>query len=59
MLYLYGSFRDGGLVGTWTPPYGTITALLFWPEAMTFFVEQVKQFDPSFLEADINLIAGL
>lgn len=55
MLYLYGSIRDGQLVGTWNPPFGTITALLFWPEAMTFFFEQVKKLDPNFLNAKIKL----
>ena len=55
MLYLYGSIRDGQLVGTWNPPFGTITALLFWPEAMTFFFEQVKKLDPKFLNAKIKL----
>jgi hypothetical protein len=56
MLYLYGSIHDGKLVGKWNPPFGTITALLLWPEAMTFFFEQVKKNDPNFLNADINLI---
>ena len=58
MLYLYGSIRNGQLIGTWNPPFGTITALLFWPEAMTFFFEQVKKFDTNFLNAEIKLITS-
>jgi hypothetical protein len=58
MFYLYGSFANGKLTGTWNPPFGTITALLFWPQAMTFFFDQVKKFDPNFLEANFNLIAS-
>ena len=56
MLYYYGSFKDGQLVGTWNPPHGTITALLFWAEAMTFFFEQVKKIDPNFLTANIKVL---
>jgi hypothetical protein len=56
MFYLYGSVNNGQLVGKWTPPFGTITALLFWPEAMTFFFDQVKKYDNNFLTADIKLI---
>lgn len=59
MFYLYGSFKDGKLIGTWNPPFGTITALLFWPEAMTFFFEQVKKYDPYFLNADLKLISSI
>jgi hypothetical protein len=59
MFYLYGSFKDGKLTGTWNPPFGTITALLFWPEAMTFFFEQVKKNDPDFLTIDIKLINSI
>ncbi len=58
MLYLYGSVRDGKLIGTWNMPYGSITALLFWPEAMTFFFEQVRLSDPDFLNQEINVIGG-
>ena len=56
MYYLYGSIKNGQLVGTWNPPFGTITALLFWPEAMSFFYEQVKKSDPHFLNAEVKLI---
>jgi hypothetical protein len=56
MYYLYGSIRDGKLVGTWNPPFGTITALLFSPESMTYFYEQVKKIDPDFLNANIKVI---
>lgn len=56
MLYLQGSIRDGKLVGTWSPPFGSITALLFWPEAMTYFYEQAQKFDPEFLTANIRTI---
>ncbi|HEY4291248.1 MAG TPA: hypothetical protein VGN00_29305 [Puia sp.] len=56
MLYLYGSIKDGKLVGTWNPPFGSITALLFWPEAMAFFYEQVKQIDPYFITAETKFI---
>lgn len=59
MYYLYGSICDGKLTGTWSPPYGTITALLFWPEAMTFFFDQVRKFDPKFLNADFKQIRSL
>ncbi|MBS1683189.1 MAG: hypothetical protein JSS76_00430 [Bacteroidetes bacterium] len=57
MFYLYGSFKDGKLTGTWNPPFGTITALLFWPEAMTFFYEQVRRFDPHFLNQNFKLLS--
>ena len=57
MLYYYGSFKDGQIVGTWNPPHGTITALLFWAEAMTFFFEQVKTLDPEFLTAKIKVLS--
>jgi hypothetical protein len=56
MLYLSGSFRDGKLVGTWNPPFGTITAVLFEAEAMTYFYGQVKNYDPEFLTAAIKVI---
>lgn len=59
MLYLYGSIENGKIIGTWKPPFGTVTALLFWPEAMTFFFEQVKQLDPDFLIKNITLIHSL
>lgn len=58
MLYLYGSIQNGKIYGTWNPPFGTITALLFWPEAMTFFYEQVKKHDSYFLTSDIKLISS-
>ena len=54
MLYLYGSFHDRQLIGTWNPPYGSITALLFWPDAMSFFFKKIKEFDPDFLESDVK-----
>lgn len=56
MLYLYGSIKEGELFGTWNMPYGSITALLFWPEAMSFFFEQVRQSDPEFLAQEIKMI---
>jgi hypothetical protein len=60
MLYLYGSIRNGQLFGTWNfPGRSSTNALLFWPEAMTFFYEQVKIFDPYFLNSEINLISSL
>ena len=59
MFYLHGSFKDGKLTGTWKPPFGSITALLVWPEAMTFFFEQVKKHDPNFLNTDIKLITSM
>jgi hypothetical protein len=58
MFYLYGSVKNGKLDGTWKPPSGRITALLFWPEAMTFFFEQVKKYDDHFLNADIKLMTA-
>jgi len=58
MYYLYGSVNNGQLVGTWNPPRGGITALLFWPEAMTFFIDQVKKYDPNFLSANIKLMTA-
>src|SRR5690606_11552418 len=56
MLYLSGSVEGGQLVGTWKAPHGTITALLFWPEATTFFIEQIGKWDPNFLDADTKLM---
>ncbi|HEX7014683.1 MAG TPA: hypothetical protein VF191_04175 [Cyclobacteriaceae bacterium] len=49
MLYLSGSVENGQMVGTWKAPHGMIKSLLFWPEAMTFFVEQIMRWDPEFL----------
>jgi hypothetical protein len=57
MYYLYGSVHKGKLTGKWIPPYGTVTALLFWPEAMTFFYDQVENFDPNFLNSKTKLMA--
>lgn len=59
MLYLNGSICNGKLTGTWSPPFGKITAVLFWPEAMSFFFEEVKKIDPHFLEQNIQLIQSL
>lgn len=59
MLYLNGSIADGKLTGTWSPPFGKITAVLFWPEAMSFFFKQVKKMDPYFLEQDVKMIQSL
>jgi hypothetical protein len=59
MYYLYGTIKNGQLVGTWNPPFGTLTALLFWPEAMSFFFDHVKKSDPHFLEAKVNIISSL
>jgi len=56
MYYLQGSIKDGKLVGTWKPPFGTITGLLFWPEAMTFFHKQLESIDPYFLNAEIKIL---
>src|ERR1700722_12879032 len=44
MLYLSGGIQNGKLKGTWNFPGPSSTnSLLFWPEAMTFFNEQVKK----------------
>ncbi|HEX2898785.1 MAG TPA: hypothetical protein VHS96_03600 [Bacteroidia bacterium] len=56
MLYLNGGISDGKLSGTWNLPFGRVTALLFWPEAMTFFVEKMRDTNPEFLVADIKVI---
>lgn len=58
MYYLYGSVSNGNLTGTWNPPFGSITALLFWPHAMTFFFRQVEKYDPGFLHKDIKLMTN-
>lgn len=57
ILYYQGSFRDGEIIGKWSPPYGSITGVLFWPEAMSFFYEQAKKLDPDFLLMETNIIA--
>lgn len=58
MLYLVGSFENGKLTGTWNYPGPSPTnALLLWSEAMTFFHRQVKNYDPNFLNEDINTIS--
>lgn len=55
--YLSGSFKDGQLIGTWNPPSpNPKNALLLWAEAMTFFYEQVKKYDPNFLNESIEVI---
>jgi len=59
MLYLYGSIRDGKLCGTWKMPFGSVTALLFWPEALTYFTQQIQLYDSHFMNSDINLIQAL
>lgn len=57
MLYLAGSFKNGQLTGTWNYPGPSATnALLLWPEAMTFFHEQVGKFDPRFLTEIVDTI---
>lgn len=59
VLYLNGSIKDGKLTGKWIIPFGTVTGLLFWSEAMTFFFEQVKLTDPSFLSHQVRMIENL
>jgi hypothetical protein len=59
MLYLYGSIRDGKLSGTWKMPFGSVTALLFWPEALTYFTQQIQLYDPQFMKSEIKLIQSL
>lgn len=55
--YLSGSFKNGQLIGTWNPPSpNPKNALLQWAEAMTFFYEQVKKYDPNFLNESIEVI---
>ena len=56
MLYLYGSIKDGKISGTWRMPFGSVTALLFWPQAMTYFTKQIQLFDPHFLNSEISMI---
>ena len=59
VLYLNGSFRDGKIIGTWTIPFGTVTGVLFWPEAMTFFFVQAKLTDPAFITHKIEVIQSM
>ena len=55
--YLSGSFYDGQLIGTWNPPSpNPKNSLLLWAEAMTFFYEQVKKYDPNFLNESVKVI---
>ncbi|MBK8847118.1 MAG: hypothetical protein IPO27_11430 [Bacteroidetes bacterium] len=57
MLYLYGSFKNGELVGTWNYPGPSPTnALLLWSESLTFFTQQVSFFDRDFLKENIKTI---
>jgi hypothetical protein len=57
MSYLAGSFKDGELEGKWIfPGRSSTNALLLWPDAMTFFYEQVERYDPSFLNKKTNFI---
>jgi hypothetical protein len=56
MYYLQGTVSNGALKGTWNPPFGSLTSLLFWPEAMTFFFDQVKRMDANFLENNVKLM---
>jgi hypothetical protein len=56
MLYLNGSFQDGKLTGKWTMPKGTVTALLLWPEALSYFVSQIKTYDESFLISGFDIV---
>jgi hypothetical protein len=53
---MYGSIKDGELGGTWKPAFTTVAAVLFWPEAMTFFYTEVKRLDPEFLSAYIRCL---
>jgi len=57
MSYLAGSFKDGELDGKWIfPGRSSTNALLLWPDAMTFFYEQVEKCDPVFLGKKTNFI---
>lgn len=56
MLYLYGSVKHGKIIDKWIAPFGTVTALLVWPEAMTFFFNQVQKHDPDFLHSEIKVL---
>jgi len=58
MSYLSGSFKDGQLTGTWNPPGPSATnSLLLWPEAITFFYQQIAKFDPDFLKEKFEIIS--
>ena len=60
MLYLYGSIENGKINGTWRFPGPSPTnSLLLWPEAMSFFHNQVKEHDPHFLNENIKMISLL
>src|SRR5690606_35049360 len=58
IIYLEGSIENGQLVGTWSLPNGPMTALPFPPQAMTFFMEQVRKWDPEALEVETQLMEG-
>jgi len=59
MLYLAGSIKNGQLIGTWNFPGPSPTnSLLLWPEAMTYFFQQVKTYNPEFIKSDIKLISS-
>lgn len=46
MSYLNGSFIDGELTGKWIFPKGSPTnGLLMWPDAISFFYDQIKKLD--------------
>jgi len=57
MSYLKGSFKEGKLDGTWVfPGRSSTNGLMLWPDAMTFFCEQIEKCDPGFLDKKTNFI---
>jgi hypothetical protein len=50
MLYLRESFENGILKGTWNlPGPAAANALLWFPEATSFFMKMMQQYDPECL----------
>jgi hypothetical protein len=57
ILYMMGSFKKGRLTGKWTgPAFGSANSLLLWPDAASFFYQQIKKNNPEFINENIQLI---
>jgi hypothetical protein len=55
MTYLTGGIQGGQLKEKWIFPNRSSTnSVLFWPDAMTFFMQKIKEYDPHFLTANIK-----
>lgn len=57
MSYLRGTIENGKPIGTWNFTTGTVTPLLLYPAATSFFYSQIKEYDPNFLTETIEMLS--